>query len=1013
MRTAALTGALVVVSMRLAAAAPPVPRLNDLLGPPSGGPTAVGSAEIGTQVYLFATPDCQGRAVARQPVIDGTFAIPFPAPAFDTEYSVHAVDGTGTSACSPPLAYHVIHGECPVVPRDRPVTRPPRAGKFSPPNLLPDFVHGPGNDYAKFMQHLQAEKPALTWIGGFPLFHHHLTGGVIPGVAAGGDPIAGDGITTTLEPYMLQGTLSPADGLVRKHYLEQYLATIRPYTHAGVYADLGTQVYSNVERTAGLWDFIGQWGDFAATFDLGTETPPPVDEWLRRSWDPSYMYPMSCAPPDMVGLTFDYCPDRGNGWRRFAMNKLSDGFRIFWTQVLRWMAKVGYGLIYLDNVYDQLCWNDECEAGYLEWVQARFSPAEIDRYLTRTLSRVTDDASFDSWSGGPGAWQIAGGVPVLPLYGGTVAPDVDAVRGRYALRIDADDDGGAKVWLTLDGNANAYQLGLQYRTDCPAATMRIDVYGDTSAGSQAVWTSSVSLPTASTWTALQAPFTVPSGAFVPPQIHLDVIGHGTCKVWLDDVTAVYDSESPTSVVRLWRSNETSALQLARSEAYRYWDSIPDQVLPNLLAPARAIDPDLWVLTNSGGTQRRDTNAFFIERALLESERGMVGPGSAPGTYPAVTGCSVNPVAELRCLNVGGECSCIGGDPITSATTVTNVLDYKVSASRRRADEFAYVFHLVDRFGDHYVHQPSSATLALAEAAAFGGGALADLGFDDLFGVYDTPAGDALRQLKNGFMQWAGDNAALFTCVASSAPVGIVDHDHGEALNNGPELAMIAVANELGAAGIPYDVVGAGGTTLYNLQNYRVLVYDGVPRIGTAELEVLQQYLAAGGIVIARENPAAYDEYFRRWDAHPAPQWPPVTLVPGQTVYPVGAGTFVWQPGPVTAADVLSVFPLASAFPVLPATPVRAAYWTAPDRVVAHVLNYGTPPGWRDGSVPPPQPTLTGLQVRIPTPGLVPTTAEVFSPDGASTTGPVPFVTSGGLTTVTLPQLSVYAVVRLQ
>lgn len=1011
MRTTVSAGAVLVLFAHLVAAAPAVPTLTDLVGPPAGGPTAVGSAASGSEVRLFATPDCQGPVLATQTAAGGVFAIPFTAPAFDTSYSVHAVDGTGTSACAPPLPYHVIHGECPVVPRDRPITRPPRAGMLTAGNFLGDFVHGPGNDYAKFMQHIQAERPALTWFGGVPLFHHHVTGGVIPGL--GSDPIVGDG-GGTLNDYMIQGTLSSADGLVRKQYLEQYLPTIRPYTRAGVYGDLGTQVYSNKERTAGLWEFVGRWGEFSAEFDLGPE-PPPVDEWLRRSWDPTYVYPMSCGvPSDMAGLMFDYCPDRGNGWRRFAMNKLSPGFQLFWTQVLRWMAKVGYGLVYLDNVYDQLCWNQECEDGYLDWIQARFSPAEIDRYLTQTQSRITDHASFDLWSGAPGAWQVSGGVTVLPLYGGTIAPDVDAVRGRYALRIDADADGGAKVALALDGQPQNYQLGLKYRTDCPAATMQIDVYGEVNGGGQVVASSPVDLPAASAWTALQAPFSVPpEGAYVPPKVHLDVVGHANCTIWLDDVTAVYDSESPTSTVRLWRFNEPWALHLARSEAYRYWDSIPDQVLPNLLAPARVVDPDLWVLTNSGGTQRKDTNAFFIERALLESERVMVGPGSPPGTYPAVAGCTVAPDAEDRCLATPGECSCIGGDPIASATTVTNILDYKVSATRRRADEFAYVFHIVDRFGDHYVHHPSSATLAMAEAAAFGGGALVDLGFDDLFALYDTPAGDALRQLKIAFMQWARDHATLFSCLASSAPVAIVSHDHAEAPDHAPEEAMIALAQELGAAGIPYDVVGGQGLTLDNLRRYRVVVYDGVPRIGPAEVQILQQYMANRGIVIARESPETFDEYFRRWDVNPAPQWPPVAVVPGQTVYPVGGGTFVWQPGPVTAADVLARFPRASAFPALPASPVRAAYWSAPGRVVAHVLNYGTPPAWRDGTPPPTQPVLTGLEVRIPTPGLVPTTAEAFSPDGSTSTGPVPFVTAGGYTTVTLPQLAVYAAVLVR
>jgi hypothetical protein len=133
------------------------------------------------------------------------------------------------------------------------------------------------------------------------------------------------------------------------------------------------------------------------------------------------------------------------------------------------------------------------------------------------------------------------------------------------------------------------------------------------------------------------------------------------------------------------------------------------------------------------------------------------------------------------------------------------------------------------------------------------------------------------------------------------------------------------------------------------------------------------------------------------------------------VYPFGSGTFVYLPGGITAADVLARAPSAQTFPSL--TPAqrattRAAFWSAPDRVVAHVLNYATPFQLTQGGTPP-QPVLSTVQVAIPTGTLVPTTARVYSPDGASFQGTVAVSTSNGISTVVLPSLSVYAVVVLR
>jgi hypothetical protein len=1037
----------VVVTTSLAAAAgtaaavPAQPALRDLLGPASGGPAAVGTAEPGAIVLLYPSADCSGSRIASALAAgDGAFALAFSAPATDTPYSVRALDLTGLSPCAPALTYHVIHDECPVVPSDRPVTRPPRSGIIAPLDYMPQWKYGddpasvlssPLGTYTSFQAAVAAEEPELVWMGGLGTFHHHMTG-AISGVPLPGSPpdtpIVGNGSMQGLDAYMDLGPL-PADQLfTRFGYLQDYLSTIRPHTRPGIYMDFGTQVYSDLTRTAGLWAFYSQWESYADFFAMGTQ-PPPVNDWLRKTWDEEFHWPdtTECVIPDeLAGLAPEYCPVRGNGWYRFALNPLSEGFTMYWKLMLEWAARAGYGLGYFDNAYQRFCWNDECEDGYLAWIGERYDAAEIDRYLTETSSRLTHHSSFDDWSlGETGIWSPNNGAMYTVANGAAVvSPDLDAVRGRYSLRVDTlGPTAGAVMQLHPDGPPGDWVLGMQVRTTCAGPTLYMEVFGQTPQGTQGIWTQTVPLPDSQTWVAHTIPFTVPPEALSPPVINMIVKGAdgGDCSTWLDELTAVLDGETPTSSVRLWRhSLDTQALHLRRTETYAYWDSIPDTVLPDIKQAALAIDPDFWLLTNSG-KQRRGAEAYFVERALLEPERAMLGRGAFPGTYTAGSPtCTINANPNLRCHPAGGpnECSCIDGKPIYANHTVDNVLDYKVTAAERYADEFAYRFHIRARFDGHYLLNRPSAILALAEDAAFSGGALSDLQLESDYWRYSAALGETLRTIKIDFLDWAEAHGELFRCLTSTATVGLMWHDVGENETADPgtvEVGLIAIAEQLSDAGVTYDVISAKNLTADNLARHRVLIYADLPRIGSAEALMVADYLAAGGIVLASEDAGLFDEYYRRWDLHPSPLWPPVTIVPGQGTYPVGLGTFVWFPEGLSGSDVLSVLPDAQVFPSL--TPAqrattRAAFWSAPGRFTAHILNYDIPVELALGSTPA-GPLLTSVEVAIPTGTFIPSTATIYSPETGTSQGSVPVTTSGGISTVIIPYLAVYAVVLLE
>lgn len=996
--------------------------------------TLSGRAESGSSVTLFSDADCT-QSVAAGP--GGSFAIDLATPAATTTYWASATDAAGNvSSCSARgITFAADHPECPDVPDDLAITRPPLYYEWMPYNQYLLWKDNP-TLFSTYLAQLAHTRPDLVgpggWFGENPFTEPSGSEWGPPGQADNGTSLKVYGAGTPMPANIIlpQGVPDPSSLQARISEHLQYMGRYAGISNPFIYIDFGTQLLGNRGTCVpdpqtgmaggpgctGFWNFYwNHWGEFADAGMLPATRPPEPGTWLRQLEDPNAMAdPCYCCAldpnnglcdqscdqaciADLKGLSFSYYPNKPDyygPYHRYSVDVESEGWSQWWPQILKWNARAGFRTSFIDNVYFTNCWNEDCQDAYRAYLASHYSQAEIDRYFTVTTSLQWNHSFEAGWyHAANGDWANAYG----RIFSGKLSPDVDGVGGEYSARLDGPGEYGTIATFPAPADSD-YDFTVHYKTD-PG----VDATVTTWVGGVPTVTT---LPASESWTSVTIRF------FIPKTFNVYPVFKSQGRLWLDELwLSNVDTSSgqevdpyPARTVSLYPGKDPSYAPEARfSASVAAWDSMVDERLQYLKNAVQSIPEGQGYkfITNSY-FPRRAAEYFTREGQGLEAEYLMQEVGYPPGRY-----------------DVGDGTSYLRGIPVTSPVLMTNVFDWKWDHSKRFADEFAYALHLPVAYPTQYAHNADSVTLAHAEAAAFGGGAATELivrYYESFFAPYlDPTLRGAIDDATVRFFDFVRGHKDLYSCLTSFAEIGVVLHDQPDRAR---QISAIRLANAIAGSGLTFDVLPRERVTATNLRRFRMVVLSDVDRLGEAEAQLYLDFMNAGGLVVVSGASAAYDDLGRYRTANPHTIWPPVALGPGIEQHPIGKGWLISAPAGASAADVSGwmaghIRPDPGAFPGLDpevSAKLRVAEWSGYARLVAHFVNFDVPHGAsRGGEVTP----LTDLVVKLPLPpGLpVPSSVTLHSPEGDSEG--VKFTVAGGTVSFVIPSLHIYTIASIE
>lgn len=962
--------------------------------------------------------------------------------------SGHAILGT---SCEP-----VAEGEeCSDVPADIPITRAPIFVEWRSYNYFVKWK----NELEFFEQELTAYPPALLYAEGG--FGGHVENpfqcGAVKGIVNPAEPNAevyGNWTTPHLNTIYEAGLADPATLAERFSELPKYLAEYDCITKPAPYVDFATQVYGNRLTRSGFWNFYDRWDDYAlptpdhpsaqGQFDLGPRPPDPTT-WLRKWHDPNFsshcQTPGSCpglTPEDLEntnGLSFDYPPKQLNDskYLRFSVCLNTEGWSLWWKQIMRWLARVGFRVAYIDNPSFDNCWNAECQAGYRAWLARNYSQAEIDRLFTVSTSLLWNHSFEAFWhqqfdENGPWVVPYAGASD-----GGRIFPDIDSYDGLYSLRLE----GPGRLRLpypVFPGDVpledKDYRLTIHYKTGGDIGARLIVQHF----GADTPVIKDEPLPPSADWATVSISFHIPANAQMEISFKLDATG----SLWLDDLWLAHVIvrrgeevlDHPQFKTELWSmTNNQTAFpeQLRHWAALAYWDSVVDEKLVYLREMAREMAPDFQLLTNSS-FQRQAVSYFLAEGQALEFETVRQDAGHPPGVY--------------RPASAGEAPKELMGREVKAEVLNTNIFDYKYNYSRRRTDGFAYFIHQAESTARgstlQYPHNLDSATLLHAEVAAFGAGAGVDMQLRLHYYAYNDDEKSELHALSREFFHFVREHLDAYECLRSYAEVGLIFHGIRPDTKYLDEI--FDLAGGLAGHGVLWDILTEERCTALNFARYKVLIFHAAERLSETVAQALLDFMESGGLVIASGNEPGsvdaqgvfsrfyvgrLDELFRIREANPATVWPPARLDGTNIqVHDIGLGRLMSMPA--GAPDIKQLIRRiehfflhqgrsrrAGVFANLPSAAMRrlrVAAWAAPDRLALHLLNYNVPLGRENaGQVG----AIRNVEVEMALPdNRTPSSVRLLTPEEAAAED-VQFSVTNGVISFVIPSLHIYKIAMIR
>ncbi len=170
-----------------------------------------------------------------------------------------------------------------------------------------------------------------------------------------------------------------------------------------------------------------------------------------------------------------------------------------------------------------------------------------------------------------------------------------------------------------------------------------------------------------------------------------------------------------------------------------------------------------------------------------------------------------------------------------------------------AFQYKYAFAHASRAGCLLYHatDPSGVHIAIAEAAAGGGGAF-------IQGHYSCPE---VRKEYRAFFSAHGD---LFEGYAPHSPVGLVFSYDQLAWGTRSHLEnAFRIAEELMAQHVLFDIVAERSLRIEALRRYSVLIASDLENLSSTQVKALLGFMQEGGWLLATGNLGAFDERGRR------------------------------------------------------------------------------------------------------------------------------------------------------
>ena len=670
-------------------------------------------------------------------------------------------------------------------------------------------------------------------------------------------------------------------------------------------------------KSYGFWEFYERWDEYArpnGLFELGTKPPPPT-EWLR-TWSPTASYNqdlgvgLSAAEKnDLKQFSFGYtgsvraCERQGPNLR-YAVCINHQGWELWWRQVVRWIAIVGYDGVFVDNSTFQDCWNSECEAGYQVWLEENFTGQEIERYFTKNLplSILLEATAGEGWYIDPNNnwagkyWSYSGSNGGIQ---NPISPDSDALQSLYCYKVTGPGDiantqsclSQPVGILPLDYFNTRLKFLFYYRI---TGSVEINLLIEWQINGQVV--SSHIFPISSLANEMEW---VPSNPikFNSPMnaaslyIAFQVSGAGT--VWFDGMWLGKESDSLERQIRtLDNSNANNIVHWA---SLAYWLFTSDQKLGYLRDEGRKINPDFEVFSN--GFHSVNVDYFETEGKVFDLEAHREDVGKFPGMYdPHGTPLTFTDRTDCQDNNIS----------INAPLLVSNIFGYKYIHSSRRPGSFGYhmpqLFAYIDDLHDQgtYLLNEDTALLNMAEMAAFGGGTGIDNRLRAYYNIYGytpyeiSPLALNIRDVEDRFWNDVKDYNYLFAGYHTHADIAIVFHDFTTTEPCNAFDHLMSFVKGLAGKGVLWDVLSENRCTLENFKRYKCIIYQDIERISEAELNAVKDYLdpaIGNGIVIAANIVGNFDEWFRPRYLGVGTEniledtWPPININPFESINP--------------------------------------------------------------------------------------------------------------------------------
>lgn len=472
----------------------------------------------------------------------------------------------------------------------------------------------------------------------------------------------------------------------------------------------------------------------------------------------------------------------------------------------------------------------------------------------------------------------------------------------------------------------------------------------------------------------------------------------------EELRAVFGVASPTDL-RLGQGGKSLSDPL-NDETSAFWRESAREGMAYLKERARKINPNFEIMFNNTvmpgvGDYLYVEGTFGMHglggRKDLAHSAGLYLPGGKIGW--------AEPYTEVK-------------DPIVCDNIVT--LKYRHAARTENCITVPDVMMSPDQ----YRANADSQFLAMAEVAAFGGGAgVESPRYYYAYYIYSPEEKKAIQDSTNKAFDFFRSHNDLYAGFLTCAEVGLVMTMDGRGRGDAGDASE--VMQQLDREAVPYQVLTGEGLVPENLSRLRVLIATDTSLMSDQESRAVKEFIAHGGIVLAKGNVAEADLLWRARKKVEPFAWPPVgyaSSTESRLEAQIGKGRLIYFPKAEAATIAATITEVlgrtASLLPEMPMAEksfLRVNAWQTPRgrprNVVLHLLNYKVPLGKEnDGKVEP----LSNLEVRFPMPQdeLAVDSVTLYPVDGDGRPQKLRFTKADGFIRFIVPSLRIYDVLVL-